>query len=162
MRKIADWVEGLRHIQESCVSGSSFQLQHHLPFLLRRAHFAADAIFTHVYGNEVTSRQLALMVAIAQQPGLSQSQVALEVGLDLNTCSDLVARAITKRLVRRERSTEDGRSYCLFLTEEGQCIHERALGVAQIYSDGVAAALEPDERAELIRLLRKLLDFGEM
>lgn len=144
------------------MSGSSFQLQHHLPFLLRRAHFAADASFSQIYGSEVTSRQLALMVAIAQQPGLSQSQIASEVGLDLNTCSDLVARAITKKLVRRERSVEDGRSYCLFLTEEGQSIHERALGVAQIYSDEVAASLAPDERTELVRLLRKLLDFGEM
>lgn len=141
--------------------GSLFQLQHHLPFLLRRAHFAADASFVQMYGNDVTSRQLALMVAIAQMPGLSQSQVAAEIGLDLNTCSDLVARAKAKGLVRRERSAQDGRSYCLFLTEEGQGIHDRALGEARAYSDEVTNRLEPQERAELVRLLRKLLDFSD-
>lgn len=142
------------------MSAQTFLLQQHLPFLLRRAHFAADAHFVQFYGTEVTSRQLAVMVAIAQQPGLSQSQVAQAVGLDLNTCSDLVARAVAKGLVRRERSNEDARTYCLYLREDGERICERSLSLAQTYSDEVARALTAQERVELVRLLRKLLVFG--
>ena len=40
--------------------------------------------------------------------------------MDLNTCSDLVARLVAKKLVRRERSEADARTYCLYLAPKAQ------------------------------------------
>ncbi len=44
-----------------------------LSHLLRRSHFHSEAIFTSMYGDmDLTSRQMSLLVAIAQNPEASQ------------------------------------------------------------------------------------------
>ncbi|MDM0107974.1 MarR family transcriptional regulator [Variovorax sp. J22R24] len=138
---------------------SRFRLLHHLPHLLRRAHFESDALFAQVYGDAVTSRQLALLVAVRQRPGASQSQVAQDIGLDLNTCSDLVLRTVRKGLLRRERSAADARSFSLLLTDEGSQLLEDTTTKATEYQNAVAARLNKAEREQLVALLRKLLGF---
>jgi len=138
---------------------SKFRLLHHLPHLLRRAHFEADALFPKIYGDALTSRQLALLVAVSQRPGASQSQVAQDIGLDLNTCSDLVQRTASKGLLRRDRSSVDARSFCLFLTEEGERALVDSTDKAVEYRDAVASRLSAPEREQLIGLLRKMLGF---
>jgi DNA-binding MarR family transcriptional regulator len=137
-----------------------FKLLHHLPHLLRRAHFAADAAFVQMHGNAVTSRQLALLAAVWRRPGASQSQVAQEIGLDLNTCSDLVTRTIAKRLLVRERSSVDARNFCLQLTEEGTRVALEGIAKAPAYQEAVARRLTTEELKQLIALLRKLLGFS--
>lgn len=136
-----------------------FQLATHLPHLLRRAHFESDALFTQVYGAAVTSRQLALLVTVGAQPGASQSEAAHTIGLDLNTCSDLVARTVRKGLLRRERSAADARSYCLYLTDDGAAARDAGVAQASAYEDMVAANLSAAERGQLNALLRKMLGF---
>lgn len=134
-----------------------FDLLQHLPHLLRRAHFEAEAIFPTIYGGEVTSRQLALLTAIGQRPGLSQSAVAQQVGMDLNTCSDLVARLVAKKFVRRERSDSDARTYCLFLAPKGGRVVGAGIGLARAYRQAVAQRLDRAEHEQLVVLLRRLL-----
>ena len=138
---------------------TSFRLLHHLPHLLRRAHFEADAVFLEIFGDAVTSRQLALLVTVAQLPGASQSRAAQEIGLDLNTCSDLVARSIAKGLLRRKRSASDGRTYCLYVTKKGQQALDAGVSRAGHYQASVAQRITPDEQAQLTSLLRKMLGF---
>lgn len=139
---------------------SDFRLLHHLPHLLRRAHFESDAVFVQVYGDAVTSRQLALLAVVARLPGASQSQVALEIGLDLNTCSDLVARTVAKGLLQRERSPTDGRVFALYLTEAGRSVAEDGVRRAAQYEDALAQRLSAEEREALVALLRKLIGFA--
>lgn len=136
-----------------------FVLLRHLPHLLRRAHFEADAVYVQMHGDTVTSRQLALLSAVDRRPGASQSQVAEEIGLDLNTCSDLVARTVAKGLLRRERSPNDARTFCLHLTDEGNDVARDGLLLAAAYQDALARRLEPGERKQLIALIRKMLGF---
>jgi MarR family transcriptional regulator, temperature-dependent positive regulator of motility len=138
---------------------AEFSLQQHLPHLMRRAHFEADAVFLALFGDEVTSRQLALLVAIAQTPGASQSQVAQDIGLDLNTCSDLVARSMSKGLVRRKRSTKDGRMFCLHVTAAGMRALDAGVARAAEYQSAVTYRLSKQEREVLAGLLRKMLAF---
>jgi len=137
----------------------SFSLAHHLPYLLRRAHFDGDARFTQLYGNAITSRQLALLTVVERLPGASQSEVAAEIGLDLNTCSDLVVRAVDKGLLRRERSPTDGRSFCLYLSDEGLAAVRAGVAKAPQLEAEVAQRLTAAEREQLKRLLRKLIGF---
>jgi len=136
-----------------------FSLAHHLPYLLRRAHFDGDACFAALYGTAITSRQLALLTVVERLPGASQSEVAAEIGLDLNTCSDLVVRAVAKGLLRRERSPIDGRSFCLYLSDEGQAAVREGIANAPHFEDEVARRLTAAERDRLKQLLRKLIGF---
>lgn len=112
-----------------------------------------------MHGNTVTSPQLALLSAVLRQPGSSQSQVAQEIGLDLNTCSDLVTRTIAKGLLVRERSSIDARNFCLQLTEEGMRVALDGIARAPAYQEVVAHRLTAEELKQLIALLRKLLGF---
>jgi len=123
------------------LAAGDFELFRHLPHLLRRAHFEAEALFPLVYGEEVTSRQLALLTAVGQRPGLSQSAVAQQIGIDLNTCSDLVARLVAKKLLRRERSQIDGRTYALHLAPKGGRAFEEGIEKAAAYRESVSRRL---------------------
>jgi MarR family transcriptional regulator, temperature-dependent positive regulator of motility len=137
----------------------SFRLEHHLPYLLRRGHFNAEAVFAQTYGNAITTPQLSLLLAVSLFPGASQSQIASEIGLDLNTCSDLIARTIKKGLLTRERSPVDKRTFCVNLTEEGKRLSRESIEGAPEYQAAVARNLTPAERQQLITLLRKMLGF---
>ena len=136
-----------------------FDLSGHLPHLLRRAHFEAEARFPETYGDAATSRQLALLVAVAQAPGASQREVAHQIGLDPNTCSDLVRRTVAKGWLRRSQSPGDGRAYRLDLTAAGAAlVRTTALPLAQAYTAQVASRLSPTQQRQLVVLLRKMLN----
>lgn len=137
---------------------AAFDLSWHLPHLLRRAHFEAEARFAEVYGDVATSRQLALLVALAQVPGATQAAVARSIGLDANTCSDLVRRTCAKGLIERRRGRSDARAYALELTAAGRSfVFESALPLAEPYSERIAERLTPKQRQTLERLLRVML-----
>lgn len=135
------------------------RLLHHLPHLLRRAHFESEAVFTEIYGDALTPRQLALLVAVQQRPGASQRQIAEDIGLDLNTCSDLVVRTVGKGLLRRERSPLDARSFCLQLSDDGRQMLDEHAGKSTRYVEAVCVRLSEAEREQLTGLLRKMLGF---
>ncbi|MGS0896968.1 MarR family winged helix-turn-helix transcriptional regulator [Burkholderia stagnalis] len=136
-----------------------FRLESHLPYLLRRGHFDAETVFTQLYGNAVTTPQLSLLLAVGLNPGASQSQIANAIGLDLNTCSDLIGRTIKKGLLVREKSPVDRRTFCVYLTEEGTKVSNESIANAAEYQAAVARHLSPAEREQLIALLRKMLHF---
>ena len=136
----------------------NFDLSWHLPHLLRRAHFEAEACFAGIYGDVATSRQLALLVALAQAPGATQAEVARSIGLDANTCSDLVRRAVAKGWLQRSRVAHDGRAYRLDLLPAGLAlVGQTALPLAEPYSARVAGRLTPKQRHQLAELLRIML-----
>ena len=137
---------------------AAFDLHAHLPHLLRRAHFEAEARFEEVYGSAATSRQMALLVALAQAPGATQAEVARSIGLDANTCSDLVRRTCAKGLIERRRGHSDARVYELELSAKGRAyVFESALPLAEPYSQRIAERLTAKQRQTLARLLRLLL-----
>jgi MarR family transcriptional regulator, temperature-dependent positive regulator of motility len=149
----------LRSIQSEV---QEFDLTRHLPHLLRRAHFEAEAAFVQIYGEQVTSRQLALLVAVAQAPDASQSELAAHIGLDLNTCSDLVARTVAKGLLDRRRSEVDARVYRFRLTPPGRrVVTDLAVPRAPDFVDAVADKLSATQRRQMVALLRKLLGMNK-
>ncbi|WP_052420951.1 MarR family winged helix-turn-helix transcriptional regulator [Paraburkholderia ferrariae] len=137
----------------------SFRLESHLPYLLRRGHFDAEAVFARMYGNTITTPQLSLLLTVGLLPGASQSQIANEIGLDLNTCGDLIARTIKKGLLIRERSPADKRTFCVYLTEEGKKLSRESIVNAPEYQAAVARNLSAQELEQLIGLLQKMLKF---
>lgn len=137
-----------------------FPLRQHLPHLLRRAHFESEALFASIYGDEVTSRQLALLTAVDARPGASQSVIANAIGLDLNTCSDVVIRSVAKGLLRRERSRQDARMFALYLTDTGCETVANGRAKAHEYAVTASARLNDAEREQVVALLRKMLGFS--
>jgi DNA-binding MarR family transcriptional regulator len=135
-------------------------LTNQLPYLLRRAHFEAEAVFAEMFDSlAATPRQSAVLLTVAQQPGASQASLSDQLGLDANTLSSIVSRMLRKRLIRRERSATDKRSYGLHVTEAGYGRLADFLPSVGKYQQRVARRLSAEEREQLIVLLQRLLGF---
>jgi DNA-binding MarR family transcriptional regulator len=135
-------------------------LTNQLPYLLRRAHFEAEGVFAEMFGSlAATPRQSAVLLTVAQQPGVSQASLSDQLGLDANTLSSIVSRMLRKRLIRRERSATDKRRYGLQVTDAGYRQLARFLPNVGRYQQRVARRLSAEEREQLIVLLQRLLGF---
>ena len=146
---------------EPIVSGDTAEftdMRFMVSHLLRRAHFFAEARFAKSMSRDgLTSRQLALMVAVDQNPGASQNAIGEIIALDRNSVSELVVRMVRKRLLRRETSQKDKRSFVLKLTKKGREIVAGAALKNPGYQADLTANLSDAETRQLIEYLRRMV-----
>ena len=89
--------------------------------LLHRASSGRRFVFAMgVETNDLTARQLAVLLAVADNEGLSQTDLVERTGVDRSTLADIVKRLKGKGLLQRKRTKEDARAYAVKLTEEGR------------------------------------------
>jgi DNA-binding MarR family transcriptional regulator len=70
--------------------------------LLHRAYQAVDYLFAEeTKTNGLTARQLAVLVTISQNEGLSQTDIVECTGVDRSTLADVVRRLKRKGLLQR-------------------------------------------------------------
>lgn len=106
--------------------------------LLHRAGQRAAEIFDAAVGGKgLTPRQFAILLALSENEGVSQTDLVERTGIDRSTLADVVRRMIKKGLVLRRRTKEDQRAYAVRLSEKGR----------QSLSETVAAANAADQRA---------------
>jgi len=104
---------------------------------------------------KLTPSKLRALDLLAAHGGLRVGELADLVGVDDATASRLVDRLEELGVVARTSEPGDRRATTVALTPEGQ---ELAAGVAaqrQLFFCDILDALQPDERAELVRLTEK-------
>ena len=102
--------------------------------LLRRAQqYAHDLYAKEVGSSGPTPRQFEVLHTVAQNEGLSQTDLVRTTGIDRSTLADMIARMIKKGLLSRKRTKEDARANAVSITAAGS----RMLKSAQ---SGVAKA----------------------
>jgi DNA-binding MarR family transcriptional regulator len=92
---------------------------------------------------------------LAEHGGLRIGELADRVGVDDTTATRLVDRLEAMGLAERRSEQRDRRATAVELTPAGE---ELVAGIAaqrQLFFCDVLASLEPDERAELVRLTAK-------
>jgi len=129
-----------------------------LPGLLGyRLRVAQQALFRdfayHVVG--VSPGRVGMLVLIEANPGVTQSELAREMGLDRSTMVGLVDGLEEAALVERRRG-DDRRTNALWLTRAGRVLLGRVKRRIAIHEKRVAAQLTQAERSQLIALLAKL------
>ena len=67
----------------------------------------------------ISHTQAMVLLAIAENPGVSQTKIVEVTGVDRSTLADVVRRLLVRRLVARKRTKEDARAYAVTLTEAG-------------------------------------------
>jgi len=107
---------------------------------------------------DLTPRQYALLVAVAQNEGLSQTQLVEKTGVDRSTLADIVRRMLKKGLLQRRRTKDDARAYAVKLTEEGRRVLKAAEPMAKRVDETILSAL-PDTQRE--RFLEDLVAIVE-
>ncbi|HBG19266.1 MAG TPA: MarR family transcriptional regulator [Desulfobulbaceae bacterium] len=74
----------------------------------------------------VTGSQLWIMQEIADTSGIGVSELATRLSIHQSTCSQLVEKLVTSKLIIKKRSKEDQRRVGLWLSEEAIKLIKRA------------------------------------
>ena len=108
---------------------------------------------------DLTYTQYITMMVLWERDSLSVKELGETLFLDSGTLTPLLKKMEAKGLITRNRSKEDERSLIVSITEEGTRLKEKAVKVPQKMTE--CFVLEPQEAAELYRILYKLLGKSE-
>jgi MarR family transcriptional regulator, temperature-dependent positive regulator of motility len=127
--------------------------------LLHRAGQCAGDIFhAEMKDGDLTPRQLAVLITVAQNEGLSQTGLVDRTGIDRSTLADIVRRLQRKGLLQRRRTKEDARAYAVKLTDEGRRILRTAEPTARRVDERILEALPNKQREQFIDELQSIVD----
>jgi DNA-binding MarR family transcriptional regulator len=127
--------------------------------LLHRAGQCAGDIFhAEMKVDGLTPRQLAVLVTVAQNEGLSQTGLVDRTGIDRSTLADIVRRMQRKGLLQRRRTKEDARAYAVKLTDEGRKALRTAEPLARKVDDRILDALPDRQRDQFVNGLMAIVD----
>ena len=127
--------------------------------LLHRAGQCASDIFQGEMGEgDLTPRQYAVLVAVSQNEGVSQTHLVEKTGVDRSTLADIVRRMLKKGLLQRRRTKDDARAYAVKLTEEGWRVLKAADPLAKRVDDKILAALPGQQRERFLQDLNAIVE----
>jgi len=102
-----------------------------------------------------SAAQACILVRLHEPVGMRQ--LAVDVGCDASNITQLVSRLESRGLVERESDPADGRARRVRRTRDGDEMNV-AFTREFAFAREAVARLDPQERDELTRLLRKALD----
>jgi DNA-binding MarR family transcriptional regulator len=127
--------------------------------LLHRAGQCAGDVFHGEIGeSDLTPRQYAVLLTVAQNEGLSQTQVVERTGIDRSTLADIVRRMLKKGLLQRRRTKEDARAYAVRLTDEGRRMLNRCEPLVKRVEQRILDALPEENRTQFLSDLAIIID----
>ena len=107
---------------------------------------------------DLTPRQLAVLVTVANNEGLSQTGLVERTGIDRSTLADIVRRMQRKGLLQRRRTKEDARAYAVKLTDEGRRVLRTAEPLAKRVDERILEAVPAKQRDQFIDDLVAIAD----
>jgi DNA-binding MarR family transcriptional regulator len=126
--------------------------------LLHRAGQCASDIFAAEMGDgELTPRQYAVLLTVAQNEGLSQTDLVERTGVDRSTLADIVRRMLKKGLLQRRRTKDDARAYAVKLTEEGWRKLRGAEPAVRRVDDKILSMLPARQREQFLTDLMNII-----
>jgi DNA-binding MarR family transcriptional regulator len=124
--------------------------------LHRVLQIALDIYNAEAGEGALTQRQYAVLKALDDSDGLSQTDLVRLTGIDRSTLADLVARMLTRNLLKRQRSATDARANLVQLDAAGRQalaeMHPRVLAA----DEKILSLLSPPKRDSFVKLLRKI------
>ncbi len=125
--------------------------------LMHRVLQLALDIYTEEAGaSGLTQRQFAVLEAVSQKSGLTQTDLVRATGIDRSTLADLVARMTTKGLLDREKSAIDARAKAVRLSVAGQAALDAARPRVEAADKRILALLPKGKRDGFLALLAEL------
>jgi MarR family transcriptional regulator, lower aerobic nicotinate degradation pathway regulator len=132
----------------------NFDLETSPGHLLRRAQqFANDLYTNEIEEGGLTQRQFAVLFAVDQQEGVSQTALVEATGIDRSTLADMIVRMQNKDLLGRKRTDEDARANSVRITATGRKALRAALPAVLRSEARILEALPARMRADFIKAL---------
>lgn len=106
----------------------------------------------------ITRANYVTMHLIYEQPGITQTALAVLNDKDRNVITKLIDKLEEKGYVRREKNSQDRRSYSLYITDEGEkIIHDYWPIFIQDEQDRLNK-LAPEEQRQFVDMLERLME----
>jgi DNA-binding MarR family transcriptional regulator len=127
--------------------------------LLHRAGQCASEVFQVELGSdELTPRQYAILLTVAQNEGVSQTQLVELTGIDRSTLADVVRRMLKKGLLQRRRTRDDARAYAVKLTDEGVRVLKTHDPLARRVDERILSGLPAQQRERFLQDLAAIVE----
>ncbi|MEJ2045346.1 MAG: MarR family transcriptional regulator [Reinekea sp.] len=129
-----------------------------LGYKLRRAQLAFFADFAATCSDlKLTPGLFSVMEVAHNNPGLSQSAIAMALGNDRSAMVFAVDKLEKLGYIERQRCEGDRRSYALHLTKLGQEIQRKARKRVAEHDAKFSSALSGEEEQQLISMLERFI-----
>jgi DNA-binding MarR family transcriptional regulator len=130
-------------------------LNEHLGYFIRRLQVWVFQDFIRTLAPvDIRPAQYSVLVVIAANPGLSQSDLADRLGIERARLVRVLDKLERRGLIQRLASPTDRRSHALRLTREGQKILKRAAMLAALHEAKLIEKLGPEQRKSMLTLLK--------
>lgn len=138
--------------------GGMHDLYEHPGHLLRRAQQISVSIFYDEMGGELTPVQYAMLTRLAAHPGIDQVSLAGLAAIDTSTGATVCARLEEKGLLERKVIPHNRRQRALTITAAGTRLLDTLVPGAQRLRQRLLDPLSPEEQAQFMALLGKLVN----
>lgn len=138
-----------------------FRLPVSVSHLLHRAAQLANDRFSELVGDSVTLRQFEVLAAIAELPGLSQSELVRLTGVDRSTLADMLNRMERRGWITRTAAPLDGRAHSVRLAATGATILKATTPHAIAANAAVLDLLPRTKRRTFFNILSKLAKLAD-
>lgn len=98
-----------------------------------------------------------VVAAVGAFGPFSIMELARRANLDKSQASRAAEALIRRALLKREASPEDGRVVVVSLTAEGRALYRKVMPIARRWNDELFGGLDEREKAQLGRLLDKVI-----
>jgi DNA-binding MarR family transcriptional regulator len=147
------------HVAENKVPDDTTRVWSRPGFLVRRLHQISVAIFMdETAGLGITPVQFGALSILAASPGLDQSTLGAELGIDRANIADVIARLSTGGYVTRHNSQSDRRVKNIYITEAGTALLHEANARFRNVQSRLLGPLTPQDRATFITLTMQLIE----
>ncbi len=137
----------------------AYSLKNSPGHLLRRAQqYAHDLYSTEVGNAGPTPRQYEVLHVVANNEGLSQTDLVRHTGIDRSTLADMIARMMKKGLLSRKRTKEDARANAVSITAAGKRMLNSANAKVAKAERSALAVLPKTQQTAFMKALRAYSD----
>ncbi len=128
-------------------------------FLIRRLNQIHVALFFESCKDfAITPVQYGLLTTLSEHPGIDQTSLCAEVGVDRTTMADVLRRLEERGLVKRKPSPHDGRLKIASITARGRKTMDEMYGAMRASQVKFLDPLNAEEQAIFIRLMMQLVE----
>ncbi len=148
----------MARLAEDLMDRPALDLASFLPYRLAVVSTHVGRAFARRYASEfgLSIPEWRVLAVIGQQPFLSSNDVCDRTAMDKAKVSRAVSRLVAGGLLKYEKNPTDKRLIMLALSRRGRQVYDGIVPRALQLEAELAAALGPEERMQLDRILEKL------
>ena len=133
-------------------------LTDHVSFMMRLAQLALlEQAFSMQKSIDLSFSQLTILRLIHTRPGLTQQRIADAMRIKKTNLTPLINGLVAEGFVTRKNSPLNRKAYALQLTSKGTQSFKKARKIMSGQLCSTEDILQPHEREQLIRSLRKII-----